>query len=69
MGPLNVAEITKASCHLSWRPPKEDGGSKIAGYHVERQEVGKPYWTTVASRCKVCRLTLHMLLYALNMVS
>ncbi|KAH3877136.1 hypothetical protein DPMN_000993, partial [Dreissena polymorpha] len=52
IGPLNVAEITKNSCHLSWKPPREDGGAKILGYHVERQELGKPYWTTVASKCK-----------------
>ncbi|XP_052800015.1 twitchin-like isoform X4 [Mya arenaria] len=52
VGPLNVAEITKSSCHLSWKPPRVDGGSKIQGYLVERQEVGKPYWSTVASRCK-----------------
>ena len=52
-GPLKVSDITKSSCHLAWKPPVQDGGQKILGYLVERQEVGKPYWTTVASRCKV----------------
>ncbi|XP_070200689.1 twitchin-like isoform X4 [Littorina saxatilis] len=51
-GPLNVSDITKSACKLSWKPPKVDGGSRLKGYQVERQEVGKPYWVTVASCCK-----------------
>ena len=56
VGPLNVSDITKNTCHLSWKPPREDGGSKITAYQVERQEIGKPYWTTVSSHCKVGRI-------------
>lgn len=52
-GPLGVSDITKSTCRLQWKPPKTDGGSKITHYVVERQEVGKPYWVTVSSRCKV----------------
>ena len=52
-GPLDVSDITKNSCGLSWKPPKETGGAKISGYVVERQEIGKPYWVTVSSHCKV----------------
>ncbi|CAH1785276.1 unnamed protein product [Owenia fusiformis] len=51
-GPLDVSDITKSTCSLAWKPPKDDGGSKILHYIVERQEVGKPYWTTVSSFCK-----------------
>ncbi|XP_052825204.1 twitchin isoform X2 [Octopus bimaculoides] len=51
-GPLDVSEITKHTCHLSWKPPKEDGGSRVKHYVIERQEVGKPYWITVSSACK-----------------
>ncbi|XP_071120619.1 twitchin-like isoform X18 [Mytilus edulis] len=53
-GPLGVSDITKSTCRLQWKPPKTDGGSKITHYVVERQEVGKPYWVTVSSRCKDC---------------
>lgn len=41
--------MNKNSCRLSWRPPSDDGGSKVTHYIVEKQELGKPYWTTVAS--------------------
>ncbi|ESO91797.1 hypothetical protein LOTGIDRAFT_121777 [Lottia gigantea] len=51
-GPLQVSDITKHTCRLSWKIPRDDGGSKIQGYCVERQEVGKPYWVTVSSLCK-----------------
>ncbi|XP_021346443.1 twitchin-like isoform X8 [Mizuhopecten yessoensis] len=51
-GPLAVSEITKSTCSLSWKPPRELGGGKLSHYVVERQEIGKPYWVTVSSRCK-----------------
>ncbi|XP_071104533.1 twitchin-like isoform X3 [Haliotis cracherodii] len=51
-GPLNVSDITKHTCRLAWKPPKEDGGAKVTSYVVERQEVGKPYWVTVSSQCR-----------------
>ncbi|KAK3103159.1 hypothetical protein FSP39_016894 [Pinctada imbricata] len=53
-GPLNVGDITKSGCKLSWKPPRETGGAKIQNYIIERQEVGKPYWVTVSSHCKDC---------------
>jgi hypothetical protein len=49
-----VSEVTKSACKLSWKPPKVDGGSRITAYQIERQEIGKPYWVTVSSHCKVC---------------
>ena len=52
-GPLTVSDITKNACRLTWKPPKVDGGSRITSYQIERQEVGKPYWVTVSSHCKV----------------
>ena len=52
-GPLAVSDITKSQCRLKWKPPKDDGGSRLHHYQVERREVGKPYWTTVHSHCKV----------------
>lgn len=48
-----MSAITKNTCHLKWKPPHDDGGSKAGLYYkVERREVGKPYWTTVASNIK-----------------
>ena len=50
---LTVSDITKNACRLRWKAPDDDGGSRLTHYVVERQEVGKPYWTTVASFAKV----------------
>ena len=60
-GPLGVSNITKSTCHLKWKAPKDDGGSKITHYQVEKREVGKPFWSTVASFCKVCQLAKRLL--------
>jgi len=51
-GPLGVSDITKNACRLRWKAPEDDGGAKVTHYVVERMEVGKPYWTTVASFAK-----------------
>ncbi|XP_076471204.1 twitchin-like [Babylonia areolata] len=58
LGPLAVSDVTKSSCKLAWKPPKVDGGARVTGYHVERQEVGKPYWVTVMSNCKDTNLDI-----------
>ena len=50
---LNVSDITKNACRLRWKAPEDDGGSRVTHYVVERQEVGKPYWTTIATFAKV----------------
>ena len=50
---LQVSDITKNACRLRWKPPDDDGGSRVTHYVVERQEVGKPYWTTIATFAKV----------------
>lgn len=52
-GPLVASDVTKNACHISWKPPVDDGGAKITHYVVERKETDKPYWTTVSSFGKV----------------
>ncbi|XP_067930808.1 twitchin-like [Watersipora subatra] len=49
-GPLKVSDITSSSANLSWLPPSNNGGYKVTHYLIERQEVGKGYWTTVSSQ-------------------
>lgn len=39
-GPLKVTDVFKDRCKLNWEKPLDDGGSPIAHYVVERQEVG-----------------------------
>ena len=37
-GPLDVTDVSPETCSLVWRPPKDDGGSPITNYVVEKQE-------------------------------
>lgn len=41
--------ITKDSVTLSWRPPKNDGGSKLKGYIVQKKAKGDNDWSDVNS--------------------
>lgn len=50
-GPLAVNDMTKSACNLRWRPPKDDGGSEITHYVVEKQDAENMRWITVGD-CK-----------------
>lgn len=52
-GPLGISNIDQHQATLSWKPPKEDGGSKITHYVVEKRDLAKDDWTVVASYVKV----------------
>ncbi|XP_068561293.1 immunoglobulin-like and fibronectin type III domain-containing protein 1 [Cebidichthys violaceus] len=45
--PLGPAEVTESSAiciEFKWRPPKDDGGSPVVNYTIERQQVGRNTW-------------------------
>jgi predicted RNA-binding protein with TRAM domain len=44
LGPIEVSDITCTSCHLSWRPPADDGGDPIKYYTVERMDPERGNW-------------------------
>lgn len=46
-GPLRAEDITKSGCTLSWRPPKDDGGSEISHYVVEKMDTDAMRWVPV----------------------
>ncbi|KAG8239130.1 hypothetical protein J437_LFUL018920 [Ladona fulva] len=46
-GPLKPENITKSSCTLYWRPPKDDGGSEISYYTVEKLDTENMRWVPV----------------------
>ncbi len=46
---VNIDRITKNSITLSWRPPREDGGSKIQGYNVEMKRKDEETFTMVTT--------------------
>lgn len=46
-GPLTPFNITKNACQLQWRPPKDDGGSDITHYIVEKMDAENLRWVPV----------------------
>ncbi|KAG9335776.1 hypothetical protein JZ751_003688, partial [Albula glossodonta] len=43
-GPVEVVESSASCIEMKWRPPKDDGGSPVQGYTLERQQVGRNTW-------------------------
>ena len=44
VGPLEVTEVTKRSCRLSWKIPEDDGGKQISHYEVEKMDKSTGAW-------------------------
>uniref|UniRef100_A0AAY4BS72 Immunoglobulin like and fibronectin type III domain containing 1, tandem duplicate 3 n=1 Tax=Denticeps clupeoides TaxID=299321 RepID=A0AAY4BS72_9TELE len=48
--PQNPVEIVEASSHcveIKWRAPKDNGGSPIINYNLERQQLGRNTWKKI----------------------
>ncbi|XP_026681918.1 twitchin-like [Diaphorina citri] len=43
-GPLKPSNITKSSCNLEWRAPRDDGGTDILHYVVEKMDMETGRW-------------------------
>uniref|UniRef100_H2YLF1 Titin n=1 Tax=Ciona savignyi TaxID=51511 RepID=H2YLF1_CIOSA len=61
IGPMSILEMTPEYAIISWMPPKDDGGSQITNYVVEKKDTSKQTWGVVSSKgtrskCKVPRL-------------
>ena len=48
-GPVKFDEITADGINLEWGPPKDDGGSEVSNYIVEKRRTTDSKWATVAS--------------------
>uniref|UniRef100_A0A3Q3NNZ4 Immunoglobulin like and fibronectin type III domain containing 1, tandem duplicate 2 n=1 Tax=Mastacembelus armatus TaxID=205130 RepID=A0A3Q3NNZ4_9TELE len=46
-GPAEVTEGSPTCIEFKWRPPKDDGGSPVIRYIVERQQVGRNTWKKI----------------------
>lgn len=59
-GPLTDNNVTKSGCDLSWNEPRDDGGSEILYYMVEKQDSENMRWVPVAeavtTKCRVDHL-------------
>ncbi|KAG7276468.1 hypothetical protein CRUP_033906, partial [Coryphaenoides rupestris] len=63
IGPVNILEVTPDFMMIQWRAPKDDGGTPVTNYVVEKKDVKKPWepWSVVSSsgtstKAKVSRL-------------
>lgn len=43
-----VESVTEGSASLKWAPPKDDGGSDITDYIIEKKDKFSPRWSKVA---------------------
>ncbi|XP_008277912.1 immunoglobulin-like and fibronectin type III domain-containing protein 1 isoform X2 [Stegastes partitus] len=44
-GPVETVETTSSIIEIKWNPPKDDGGSAVTNYIIERQQAGQSLWT------------------------
>ena len=44
----SISDVTKTGCVVAWQPPKEDGGSPVTGYHVERCIAKTDRWLKIS---------------------
>uniref|UniRef100_A0A672ZHY1 Immunoglobulin like and fibronectin type III domain containing 1, tandem duplicate 3 n=1 Tax=Sphaeramia orbicularis TaxID=375764 RepID=A0A672ZHY1_9TELE len=44
MGPVDIIESSSTCIDFKWRPPKDNGGSPITDYILERQQIGRNSW-------------------------
>lgn len=49
---LEVTDIQKNSVTLQWKPPKNDGGSPITGYILEKRDTKRATWTSAGKAPK-----------------
>ncbi|KAL7882191.1 hypothetical protein AOLI_G00090400, partial [Acnodon oligacanthus] len=61
-GPIFITGVTCEQCCLAWKPPKQDGGSKITHYIVERRESSRLIWTLVEPKVQTENLKVTKLL-------
>lgn len=49
---FDISEITNESCFLAWNPPRDDGGSRVTNYIVERRAADSEIWHRLSSTIK-----------------
>lgn len=47
-GPLEVSDVHATGCKLAWRPPKDDGGTPLQNYVVEKKDTQSGRWLPCA---------------------
>lgn len=49
---FDISEITNETCVLAWNPPRDDGGSRVTNYLVERRAADSEIWHRLSSTVK-----------------
>uniref|UniRef100_A0A4W3IYH8 Fibronectin type-III domain-containing protein n=1 Tax=Callorhinchus milii TaxID=7868 RepID=A0A4W3IYH8_CALMI len=62
VGPIKFEGISAEHITLAWLPPKDDGGSKITNYVVEKREANRKTWMEVTNEVKECLCSVPKLL-------
>ena len=44
-GPLEAIDVQRTAITLRWKPPKDDGGSPLTGYIIEKRDAKRGSWT------------------------
>uniref|UniRef100_A0A8B9JAH4 Immunoglobulin like and fibronectin type III domain containing 1, tandem duplicate 4 n=1 Tax=Astyanax mexicanus TaxID=7994 RepID=A0A8B9JAH4_ASTMX len=47
-GPVELIDSTDNIIEFKWNPPKDEGGSKVTHYIIERQQVGQSTWKKIS---------------------
>lgn len=42
---METVETTSSMIEIKWKPPRDDGGSAVTNYIIERQQAGQSLWT------------------------
>ena len=46
---VTVTDVNASQAKVHWTPPKDDGGSHVTSYVIEKRESSRLAWTIVAS--------------------
>ena len=58
-GPLSYTNVSAESITLNWKAPKDDGGSEITGYVIEKAEAGSSQnWRPLPGYCPTTTFTV-----------
>lgn len=51
VGPLKAEEVRADHIKVAWKKPKDNGGSEITGYIIEKMEVDSGHWIPAGEVC------------------
>jgi len=53
IGPLMISSVHPHGCKLTWKKPKDDGGSPLTAYLIEKKDLDKDIWISCGNLHKV----------------